>query len=269
MRCKILKKYMHEIDIPYVEKNIKEDGKDDFQKFYRENRKDIFRGSAGVEFPVFTDGILIRQGLAACIGYLHSGKKLDGFVTVGILHEDWVDGFHVSDGDPEYAKEFMEILRYIKNIYKMKTHIQTNGKNSFILQQILDENLADRVIMNVIGPKEIYNKTLGKKVDMNDIAKSMAMVPKFPEYKFETTIAPVVRKNNEISYMTTEEIAETAMLIEEATGNKRNIYILRTFDPEKSTDKLFKLVDVMTPSMLFPYRSASRKYQVFTDIEKE
>ena len=268
VRCKMVKRFMHENNITYVEKDIKEGGKEDFNKFYKQNRKDIFRGATGVEFPVFTDIEVIRQGVSACIGYLHSGKQLDGFVGVGILHENWVDGFYVSGGNPEYAEEFLKVLRYIKNKLNMKTQIETNGKNSVILNQILVENIADRAIMKVIGPKEIYNKALGKQIDMNDVIKSMAMIPKFYEYRFETTIAPVVRKNNEVTYITTEEIAETAKLIEEATGNKKNIYMLRAFDPKKATENLSKFMDVMTPSMLFPYRSAARTHQVFSDIDK-
>jgi len=268
-RCKMVKEFMDKNGITYVDKNMKAEGKEDFQKFYKENRKDVFRGAAGVEFPVLTDGEVIKQGVAACIGYLHSGKKLDGFLTVGILHQEWVDGFHVSDGNPEYAENFLEVLRYVKNNLNMKTQIETNGKNSFILQQIFDENLADRVIMNVLGPQEVYSNILGEEVEMDDIKKSIAIVPKFPEYKLQTTVVPLVRESGEVSYMTTEEITETAKLIEEATGDKKNKYIICPFNPKEAVDKRFRSMEQMTTNMLFPYRAAARKYQVFADVKKD
>ena len=64
-------------EIPFQELDIRVEGKEAFAKFYRANRKDIFRGEHGVEFPVFTDGEAVRQGLAVIIAYLQSGTGLE------------------------------------------------------------------------------------------------------------------------------------------------------------------------------------------------
>ena len=86
-RCKIVKGFMEKRAIPFVEKNMKAEGKEDFQRFYKANRKAVYRGCDGIELPIITDSAEIRQGIGAIIAYLHSGNKLDGFFSVGTLHK--------------------------------------------------------------------------------------------------------------------------------------------------------------------------------------
>ena len=185
-RCKIVKGFMNDKGIPFEEHDMKAEGKEAFQKFYSANRKAIFRGPDGVEFPIIADGTEIRQSIAATIAYLHAGTKVDAFFSVGTLHKEWVNGIHVSGGNPEHAEEFLEVLRFLKK-NNMKLQIDTNGKNADILKRILDEGLAEVMIMNVLGPRQLYNTIMGEEVDIEEIAKSMALVTQFPEYKFQTS----------------------------------------------------------------------------------
>ncbi|MEG6616681.1 glutaredoxin domain-containing protein [Peptococcaceae bacterium 1198_IL3148] len=262
-RCKILKDYLKSRGIEYVEYDMKADGKEEFQQFYKNNRKAIFRGPDGVEFPILVEGDEIRQSIAATIAFAYAGTKLDGFFTVGTLHKEWVNGIHVSGGNPEYAEEFLTVLRELKaNNFKLQ--VETDGRNSAILQQVLDEALADVVIMNVLGPKELYSEILGVEVDPTDLTKSMELVTKFPEYKFQTTIAPIERSNGEVSYLTPDEVGAAAKQIEEATGSKKNPYLLKAFDVKAAKDDRFKI----EPPALFTYRTKARAAQVMTDIEK-
>ena len=91
VRCKITKSFMAGNGIEFEEFDFQGDGKDAFGKFYRANRKDIYRDQDGVEFPVFSDSSQIRQGVSVIIGYLVSGGKLDGFIKRSRLHGEWRD----------------------------------------------------------------------------------------------------------------------------------------------------------------------------------
>jgi glutaredoxin len=264
-RCKIVKGFMEERGIPYVEKDMKAEGKEDFQAFYKANRSEVFRGPDGIEFPILYDGENIRQSIGAAIAFLHAGKKLDGFFTVGTLHKEWVNGIHISSGDPQYAQEFISVLKFLKGKH-MKLQIETNGKNSGILRQVLDEKLADVMIMNVLGPEQLYSQLAGEDVDIEDIKASLALIQNFPEFKIQTVIAPVIREDGTVSYLTPEEIAQTAKLVEEGTGSKKTPYILKAFNPKETQNAAFKKIEPI--SNLLPYRSKARTYQVFADIEK-
>ncbi|SHK39297.1 glutaredoxin family protein [Desulforamulus aeronauticus] len=267
-RCKIIKQLMNEKGIAFEEQDMKAAGKEAFQKFYAANRKAIFRGPDGVEFPLLHDGITIRQGIGACVAYLLSGTKLDGFFSVGTLHKEWVDGIHVSGGNPEYTTEFLAALQYIKKGNNMKLQLDTNGLNSAILEQILAQDLADVVIMNVLGPKELYSQLAGEAVNITEVEKSLSLVTKFPEYKLQTTVAPVVREDGEISYLTTKEIGATAKFIAEATGSMKNPYLVKLFKPKECKDERFKTIEAMPANALLSYRTAARTHQVFVEIEK-
>lgn len=266
IRCKIVKRFMEERGLAYEEKDIKADGREDFKKFYTANRKSVYRGPEGIEFPVFFDGVEIRQGLGAVIAYLHCGKKLDGLVSVGTLHREWVDGLHVSGGDPAHAEEFLSVLRYLKG-NNMKLKVDTNGKNSLILRRILDEGLADEVVMDVVGPINLYGLIMGETVDAHDIKESIALIPRFSEYRFQTSVAPLIDQHGKTRYLTPQEVAEAARLIEESTGSKKHPYMIRPFRPG-TAGPLFEELTPITPQELLGYRTAAREYLVFADIEK-
>lgn len=264
-RCKIVKGFMQERGITYVEKDMKAEGKEDFQAFYKANRSAIFRGPDGIEFPIIYDGENIRQSIGAALAFLHAGKRLDGFFTVGTLHKEWVNGIHVSGGDPQNTEDFLTVLRYLKD-KNMKLQIDTNGKNSSILNQVLDEGLADVMIMDVLGPEQLYSRLAGEEVETEDIKASLALIQSFPEFKIQTVISPVSREDGTVSYLTPEEIAQTAKLIEEGTGSKKVPYMLKAFDPQEAVNPEFKKLEPVTN--LLPYRSKARTYQVFADIKK-
>jgi len=264
-RCKIVKGFMEERGISYVEKDMKADGKDDFQAFYKANRSAVFRGPEGIEFPIIYDGENIRQSIGAALAFLHAGKKLDGFFTVGTLHKEWVNGIHVSGGDPRYAEEFLYILRYLKD-KNMKLQLETTGKNSGVLKQVLDEGLADVMIMDVLGPEHLYSRLAGEEIDIEDIKASLGLIQSFPEYKIRTVIAPVIREDGSVSYLTPEEIALTAKLIGEGSGSNKLPYMLKAFEPKEAQNTEFRKLEPIVN--LLPYRSKARTYQVFADIEK-
>jgi len=136
-RCKIAKKFMDEKGIGYEEHDISGEGKDLFGRFYRNNRSSVYRGKEGIEFPVFTDGTIIRQGVGVVIAFLRAGTRLDGFIGRSELSHGWMDGIHVSEGDPALADEVAEVLGFLKK-NGLKVQFDTNGKHASVLQKLLE-----------------------------------------------------------------------------------------------------------------------------------
>jgi glutaredoxin len=270
MRCKIAKKFMDERGIAYQDLDIKAEGKDVFGQFYRTNRSAVYRGKEGIEFPVFTDGTVIRQGVGVVIAFLHAGTKLDGFIGRSDLSHGWMDGIHVSEGDPALAEDLVAVLSYIKK-NGMNLQLDTDGRNASVLERLLSEKLGDRVMMEVKGPLSLYGRMLGREIDPAELKKTIELITKFPEHQFRTTVGPVVRNEGELpetSYLTPDEVADTARLIQEATGSMKQPYVLRIFDPTGASDERLRSLEKLTANDLFRHRSAARKYQVLTEIEK-
>jgi pyruvate formate lyase activating enzyme len=266
-RCNITKKYMGENSIEYEEFDFKAEGKDAFSKFYRENRSEIFRDKDGVEFPVFTDGKVIRQGVSVVIGYLIAGDNLQGFIGRSELHGEWLDGIDISGGDSAYGEQLVEVLEYLKNS-GLKIQAVTSGRNSKLLEAVLQRNLIDRAIADVKGPADLYESLTGMMIDKEDLDRSIKLASTAPECSFITTIAPVLRSDDMIEYLSPEEIAATAHLIEEASGSKKNLYTLCPFDPKTSDDERFRSLEPLPASAFFKYRTAARRYQVMTEVKK-
>lgn len=267
VRCKIAKRYMEENGIAYREFDIKTTGKDVFAQFYRANRRAIYRDQDGIEFPVFTDGSTIRQGVGVVIGYLISRGGLDGFIGRSGLHGEWIDGLDLSGGDPDQADALIAVLSYLKK-NGLKLQLTTNGKNSAVLEKVLGKLLGDRMIMEVKGPASLYGRLLGEEIASDEILRSIALTARFPEYAFYTTVAPVMRADGTVSYLTPEEIGETARMIGEAGGSKKHPYRLRGYDPRRAPDERIRSIEPLPDSAMFKYRTAARRHQVMTEIDK-
>jgi pyruvate formate lyase activating enzyme len=268
VRCKIVMGRMNELGIAYEEYDFKAEGKEAFQQFYTANRKAIYRGPEGIEFPILTGGQAIRQGVGPALAWLESGDGLDGFFRVGVMRKEWLDGINVAGGDARQGEKFLTILRHLKK-NAMKLVIETNGKNADLLETVLTAGLADKVIVNVLGPQSIYQTLAGEPIEPQEVERSIAAAARFADCRFQTVVVPVRRSQSEVNYLTPAEVGETAKMIEAASGSKKQPYLIRLFRPGTSPDDAWKQLEPMTANMLFPYRAASRRYQVMTEIEKD
>jgi pyruvate formate lyase activating enzyme len=268
VRCATIRQLLGDRGLRYREHDALGEGRQNFREFYQSNRKEIFRGPEGIEFPIFFDGNVILQGLPMVAAHLIVGPTLKGFFSRGVRHGQWVDGIHISDGDPGCGDDFLQVLTYLKE-RGFKIQIDTNGLNADLLEAVFERHLADYAVMEVKGPVDLYAMILQQPVDPAEIAKSMAVVSKFDEYSFFTTIAPVERQSGapeQISYITPEEVAEAANLIKTATGDSRQPYRLKAFDPGPAEDERIKALEKLTQSELLKYRTLARRHQFKTEI---
>lgn len=269
VRCNIAKKFMREKNIAFEEHDAVGEGKERFGQFYRTHRQAVVRGKEGVEFPVLVDGHVIRQGVAVVIAYLHAGAGLEGFFGRSELSKGWVGGIDVSAGDPAAVNDLAAVLGFLKK-NGLKLQLDTDGRNAAVLEHLLGQELGDRMVMDIKGPRLLYGAMLGMEINPEEVSRSMALAARFPECRFETTVAPVPRAGEDpesISYLTPEEIAETAHWLKEATGSHRQPYVLRIFDPQNHPNDRFRSVEKLPHSSLFRHRTTARKFQVLTEIE--
>jgi pyruvate-formate lyase-activating enzyme len=268
LRCKIAKQFLIDSGRDYQDVDALGDGRENFGTFYRNHRDQIHRGPDGVEFPIFSEGEIVRQGLPMVLAHLIAGSALKGFFKHGSLHGRWVDGIHISGGNPTHGETLLEVLTLLKK-QRLKLQIDTNGLNAALLEQVLDRGLADRVIMEVKGSLKLYASLLAQPIDPQEIKRSIARVSQGDDYYFYTTIAPIVRKNDDIesfNYITPAEIAGAALLIKEAAGDNRQPYRLRAFYPRTVDDPRLQGCEALAKNELFKYRTMARKHQFKTEM---
>jgi pyruvate formate lyase activating enzyme len=270
VRCKIAGKFMQEKGFACEEHDIGGEGRDLFNRFYRENRSAIFRGREGIEFPVLADGAAIRQGVAAVIAHVLAGGRLDGFFEQVESPKGWVGGIRVSKGDRRAAEPLAEALAFIAR-NGLNLELETDGRNAAVLKALLEKGIGDRAVMDLKGPAALYGALLGAEADPGEIRETMNLVARFKEYRFETTVGPVQRPADAPqpgACLTPEEIEETARWLREATESGKQPYFLRPFDPGKCGDERLRAAAAPPPDFLFRCRTAARRHQVLAEIMK-
>ncbi len=266
-RCAITKNALREKGLAFEEHDAVGDGREIFARFYRAHRALVRRGPEGIEFPVLVDGEAVRQGVAAAAAWIEAGGRLDGFFVPCDPVKGWVGGVEVSGGDPAAAEHLARVLAFLKAA-GLKLELRTRGRNPEVLERLLDAGLGDRVVMEVVGPPERYTGSPGP----GEVGRSMALAARCGEHRFETTVAPYVPAGTGAQatpvYPSPEEIAATARWLADATGSPKRAYLLRHFDPAGCADERLRAVPPLPPDALVRYRSAARRHQVFTEIQK-
>ncbi|MDD5023391.1 MAG: anaerobic ribonucleoside-triphosphate reductase activating protein [Candidatus ainarchaeum sp.] len=150
---------------------------------------------------------------------------------------EWVDGVVLCGGEPTIQDGLINFVKKIKR-KGLNIKLDTNGNEPSVLEKLLEGKLIDYVAMDVKGPEVLYNDLTGRKTNFERIKNSLDVVPQFPDYEFRTTIVPVIRYNERISFMTPQEIGETAKLIYDCTGKSNSKYFLQKFVPHKGEGAL-------------------------------
>lgn len=194
---------------------------------------DSIPNTVGAE--VFTPGC--NYNCPAC----HSGHIIEGEEqyseeeVFGYLEfaKGIVDSFIVCGGEPTIRLGLKPFLREIKKRTGLPVKLDTNGSKYAVLQELLDEKLVDYVAMDVKGPLRLYKKIAGvEKIDeRDDVMKGILTASHAPDYEFRTTIVPVIRNRDTelISFMTPDEIGETAKMIYDYTQDDSHKYFLQKF----------------------------------------
>lgn len=128
-----------------------------------------------------------------------------------------LDGVVISGGEPTLYPELIPFLHKVRDLgYAIK--LDTNGTNPTLLKQILRENLADYVAMDIKNSPHFYSATCGvPKADIASIEESRDFLMNGEtEYEFRTTVVDGLH--------TKESIDELACWI---AGAKR--YYLQAF----------------------------------------
>ena len=64
-----------------------------------------------------------------------------------------------------------------------------------------------------------------------ELVQSITLAIQAPDYKIVLTIHPVKRDDGELTYITPEEAAQAAALVEQTTGNKKHPFLIRSLSP--------------------------------------
>lgn len=260
LRCGIVKAFLAEKNIPYATVDFKEQ-KDAFNTFYRANRPAIYRNPEGVEFPLFHDGSVVRQGSGEIIAYLLSGRALEVCVTRSDLLHGWISGLYPSQCPAGQEDNFTELVRHLAD-GGLQVHLQSDGRKPDLTERLLAAGAVSRLTVNVLGPASVYAALFGEPVACADLARTIDLAKSFPNGEIRLLVSPVPRENGAISWLTKEEAREAACAVAEATGQPGlpfSIAAVTKFMPQG-------LCGLEEFDQFLPYRSAVRAHLFKAEI---
>lgn len=194
----------------------------------------LFVRGCNLRCPFCHNASLVRQG---CENSLSEEAALTFFKK----RQGLLDGVVISGGEPLLYPELVPFLRKVRALgYQIK--VDTNGTNPSLLQQIVEEGLADYVAMDIKNAPAFYSATCGiPKPDIGAIeaSRSFLMSGKI-DYEFRTTVVAGLH--------TKESIGELACWI---AGAKR--YYLQAFKDSG---------DLLSPEGLGPYENMNELLEI-------
>ena len=104
------------------------------------------------------------------------------------LRKNILDGVVITGGEPTVQKDLKAFIKKIKDL-GLLVKLDTNGGNPKVLQELIDEDLVDYVAMDIKNVFNKYNITAGKKINLDNIKKSIEILKASKiDYEFRTTI---------------------------------------------------------------------------------
>lgn len=104
------------------------------------------------------------------------------------LRKNILDGVVITGGEPTVQKDLKSFIKKIKDL-GLLVKLDTNGGNPKVLQELIDEELVDYVAMDIKNIFNKYNITSGKKINLDNIKKSIEILKASKiDYEFRTTI---------------------------------------------------------------------------------
>ena len=100
-----------------------------------------------------------------------------------------IDGLVISGGEPTMQHNLKDFIKKVKDI-GMLVKLDTNGFNSKILKELINENLVDYVAMDIKNEMCKYSVTCGlNQINIDNIKESIQLLENSSiDYEFRTTI---------------------------------------------------------------------------------
>lgn len=263
LRCKIVKGFLAERRIAYDTVDFKADAPT-FNAFYRANRKAIYRNPEGVEFPLFDDGTVIKQGSGEVIAYLLSGHALEGAVTRSDLLHGWISGLYLSQCPAAEEEHFVELVQQLAK-GGLTVCMQTDGRNPALLERLVSLNVLAKVQLNILGPASVYEALFGAAPSKEELAKTIELVKAFPDHEIRFLAAPIPGADG-ARWPSRDEAGEAARMVFDACGDHQLPYVIASVTPEMPQG--MQGLEPVADPMLLKYRSASREFLFKADIRK-
>lgn len=153
---------------------------------------------------VFTTGCNFRCPFCQNASLVLSPCEISNYSEEEILNflssrKHILEGICISGGEPALQQDLLPFIRKVKSMgYLVK--LDTNGTQSELLRELINNHLIDMVAMDIKNSKERYAQTCGiETLNMNTIEESVNLLKegRIP-YEFRTTVVKELHTKKDI-----------------------------------------------------------------------
>tara|TARA_B100000745_G_scaffold299347_1_gene249980 strand:- start:1014 stop:1697 length:684 start_codon:yes stop_codon:yes gene_type:complete len=188
-----------------------------------------------IDYPKKVSAIVFTVGCNFRCPYCHNPELVDetadeiseeAFFSFLMNRRGKLDAVTVTGGEPTVHDDLLSFLEKIKQLGFL-VKLDSNGTHSDMLRGAIDAKLVDYIAMDIKAPLRMYEGTVARPVDIEEIKKSIALLKEGQvAYEFRTTVIK--------SLLSIEDFHEIGTAI---AGADR--YYLQKFVPTKLLNPAF------------------------------
>jgi pyruvate formate lyase activating enzyme len=155
----------------------------------------------------------------------------------------YIKNIVICGGEATLESGLEDFIRALKN-KGLSVKLDTNGSNPEVLKKLIDEKLIDHIAMDIKGPDYLYNRISGlnsynsaenisKKVE-----QSLKIIHNAISYELRTTIVPVLRDEDEYSWLTPEECTDMTQWVYNLLNGQEPLWFLQRFTARTAAEMI-------------------------------
>lgn len=216
--------------------------------------------SSLIDYPKKIAAIVFTHGCNFHCPYCHNPELVNGLVdnisqneVLDFLRirQGKLDGIVITGGEPCLHKDLPDFLKIIKDMgYCVK--LDTNGSQSDMLENIINQKLADYIAMDIKAPIEKYESVVKINFNIQNIIKSIDLIMNSGiDYEFRTTVV----KN----LLSPEDFDKIGFLADGADK-----YFIQNFLYTKTLDKSYSKAAPFTKAELIESQNFLKQHNINT-----
>ncbi len=266
IRCRTVKAFLQEKGIAYSAVDFKENSPE-FNAFYRANRKAIFRGAEGVEFPLLqdTESGAVRQGSGVILAWLLAKDALDGTIVRSDMWHGWISGLYISNCPDGQEDNVLEAVHWLAK-GGLFVLIQSDGRKADLLERLLATGEVRKTILNIPGGPEVYERLGYTAPSAEELAKSIALVRGTEQGVIRFQAIPVPDGEGGWRWPVRDEVVSAAKMVCDACKDHSLPFGITAATADLPID--MHGLAPLDPQLLVKFRSAARQHLFKADVEK-
>jgi pyruvate formate lyase activating enzyme len=190
-----------------------------------------------IDYPGKICAVAFTTGCNFRCPYCHNPELVDGTLQPGLFPEHEVlsflatrvgklDALSITGGEPCLQQDLIPFMRRVKDLGFL-VKLDTNGSRPDVLEQVIDQCVADYIAMDIKAPMGKYPAVTGRGSWEGQIRKSIGLIMGSNlAYEFRTTLVDWL--------LTPDDVREIGGLIRGARK-----YVLQRFVPSKPLDPAY------------------------------